>query len=247
MRPLTSPPTRGEYRASKAPVRAFADEQLFSPFCPFFSVRNLIEHLTIVVLVAASAATAEYCPPTNPTTRTRTIPPDETADQMPEGNADYSTDETNNAYSGSGGIVYGFDNTLDVDLAILVYSVGKAILLSLLALVAVIAGGTNNVASGLCALVDGGENNDASSDLTVVSGGTNNTESGLSSSVFGGFINEANNARAVVAGGRYNTVGGPQSSVFGGHRNDANNTGVVLSCGFINGASAEYTSCSAAC
>lgn len=108
------------------------------------------------------------------------------------------------AYSGSGGAVLGFSNTIT----------GRA---------ATVTGGNTNVASGDNASVSGGEGNTASGLNAAISGGSTNVASGRAASVTGGQSNNATAVAASVAGGAGNTASGVQSHVSGGgHPTTAN-------------------------
>jgi uncharacterized coiled-coil protein SlyX len=102
-----------------------------------------------------------------------------------------------NNYSQYGGLVVGFQNTINRAYAS-------------------VSGGTVNTASGLYASVSGGADNTASGNAASVSGGQVNTASEGYASVSGGSINKASGPYASVSGGSYNTASGINSSVSGG-------------------------------
>ena len=106
---------------------------------------------------------------------------------------------TNNAYSASGGIVSGNENTLGGDLAVLL-------------------GGQKNsfVSAGISAAIVGGKTNEAKAFRAVVAGGDGNIVSGKNSAIIGGFENKATDKDNVVAGGSKNTASGRKSAHFGG-------------------------------
>ena len=108
----------------------------------------------------------------------------------------------------------------------------------------VVAGGTNNTASGSYASVSGGANNEASGSSSSVSGGTNNTASGSYSSVSGGNNNDADGYASSVSGGFYNTASESYSSVSGGYINAASGTYSSISGGYHNTASGDRSSVS---
>jgi hypothetical protein len=144
-----------------------------------------------------------------------------------------------NAYSASGGIVSGSDNTIDVDLAVLLGGEGNSAVRS--GVGAVIAGGKDNVVSGLDAVVDGGAHNDAINTDAVVSGGRLNIASGVESFAAGGSSNDASGADSVNAGGFMNDASGDSSVNAGGRFNDASGHGSVNVGGRNNDASGTYS------
>jgi hypothetical protein len=144
-----------------------------------------------------------------------------------------------NAYSASGGIVSGSDNTIDVDLAILLGGEGNSAVAS--GVGAVIAGGKDNVVSGLDAVVDGGAFNDASNTNALVSGGFRNNASGVYSVAAGGLENDASGPTSVTAGGRNNEASGIFSFAAGGSRNKASGFLSVNAGGRFNDASGQFS------
>ncbi len=105
-------------------------------------------------------------------------------------------------FSGYGGFVAGFNNTIEGDFASA-------------------SGGRQNGALGANSSVSGGYGNDAVGENSSVSGGFRNKANGDNSSISGGFNNAADNETASVSGGAGNTARGRSSSVAGGARNTA--------------------------
>ncbi|MEY4300484.1 MAG: hypothetical protein RIR25_1720 [Verrucomicrobiota bacterium] len=83
--------------------------------------------------------------------------------------------------------------------------------------------GTNNTATGLSAVVAGGNGNTASGNAATVGGGAANTASGETGTVGGGYTNTASGFGATVSGGRTNTASGDFATIPGGQLNVATN------------------------
>jgi len=83
-----------------------------------------------------------------------------------------------------------------------------------------IAGGLNNLASGVAAMC-WGESNRATGTHSVVAGGLSDTASGSYSVVSGGAYNSATGSYSVVSGGENNSACGMYSVVVGGYNNTA--------------------------
>jgi hypothetical protein len=120
-------------------------------------------------------------------------------------------------FSGYGGLLSGFHNSLLVNFGALLggcfnSAVGKC---------ATVSGGTNNAANGDSSSVSGGHGNGANGDSSSVSGGASNIAFGASSSVSGGDGNHAIGNFSSVSGGDSNTASGDFSSVSGGESNAA--------------------------
>ena len=93
---------------------------------------------------------------------------------------------------------------------------------------AVISGGQNNTASGYNSTVGGGVSNAARANNTTVSGGYSNVAANDSSSVGGGFSNSAYQVGSTVSGGCCNTAANSHSAVGGGCCNVAGGSTLLL-------------------
>ncbi len=104
---------------------------------------------------------------------------------------------------------------------------------------AVISGGQGNTASGNISVVSGGSFNIASNTNAIVVGGTGNTASGDHSFIGGGTSNNAAGINSTVTGGTGNnpTTTGDFSFVGGGSNNSASGSISVVGGGSINTAS----------
>lgn len=99
------------------------------------------------------------------------------------------------------------------------------------------------VASGLRAVIGGGESNTASSTNVFVGGGSFNTASNAHATVAGGQSNSATQLRATVGGGASNTASGQLSTVAGGSANTAAGLVSVVAGGSINTANGASSWC----
>lgn len=107
-------------------------------------------------------------------------------------------------------------------------------------LYAVIVGGNNNTASGTQSVVIGGESNTASGTYSVVAGGNTNLASKTNSSVGGGFNNSASGTSSHVGGGTGHTTSGTTSYIGGGSSNTASGISSAVAGGSTNTASNTF-------
>lgn len=107
----------------------------------------------------------------------------------------------------------------------------------------VVAGGYNNeVAAGAdSSAVAGGVNNMITGINSFVGGGSGNTAGGLGSTVAGGINNVANSPGAAVAGGEGNLASGHHSAVVGGSGNQTGSEFSFIGGGLNNYAPEPYT------
>jgi len=82
-----------------------------------------------------------------------------------------------------------------------------------------IGGGTMNAASADCATIAGGSNNLASGVFSTIGGGALNVATNLGDTVSGGYSNWATGGYSTVAGGELNRADGLTSTVGGGYEN----------------------------
>ena len=133
-----------------------------------------------------------------------------------------------NTYSSYGGLVVGFDNSIEGSYSTVTGGAGNKATGEFSS----VSGGMYNVASGKYASVSGGHTNLASGNTANVSGGQKNTANGItSSSVSGGFSNTACGATSSVSGGNSNIASGSSSSVSGGQQNTASGLASTISGG----------------
>lgn len=141
----------------------------------------------------------------------------------------------NHNYSRYGGLVAGYQNTINGISAVVSggegnmasapsSSVSGGVLNTALGFASSVSGGANNTASGPNSSVSGGYTNNASGSLSSISGGSNNTAGGQYSSVSGGIANTASGFVSSISGGNTNIAGGARSSVSGGNSRTASNT-----------------------
>ncbi len=109
-----------------------------------------------------------------------------------------------NNYSGKGGVVFGYANSIS-------------------SVEATVTGGGGNMATSNQASVSGGGGNMATSNQASVSGGSDNTASGVYSSVSGGQRHVASGPSSSVSGGQGNVANGGAASVSGGNARTAPN------------------------
>jgi len=111
----------------------------------------------------------------------------------------------------SGGGLNGFENTVTGDHGTV--GGGRS---NQAGIIATVAGGINNAASGERSVVGGGTGNTASSSCSVVAGGDNNMAMGGSQATVGGGHNNTSNAQgATIPGGEDNTASGRYSFAAG--------------------------------
>ena len=106
------------------------------------------------------------------------------------------------SFSGTGGIVAGFLNSI----------AGRS---------STVSGGDHNTASADFAAISGGSDGIASGGASAISGGTRGTASGNWSSISGGDENTASGTYSSVTGGSDNIAAGTSSCVTGGENNVA--------------------------
>ncbi len=104
---------------------------------------------------------------------------------------------------------------------------------------AMVAGGLDNTASGICSAIGGGDSNIASGNSSVIGGGYLNTASGVSSAIGGGYSNTASAPSSAIGGGYSNTASGGLSAIGGGDSNTASGSASVVAGGYKNTASAS--------
>lgn len=121
-----------------------------------------------------------------------------------------------NRYSRYGGLVAGYGNTANNDIAS-------------------VSGGAYNTASATYASVSGGYGNAASNQYSSVSGGVFNTASGAYASVSGGYGNAASNQFSSVSGGWQNIASADYASVSGGRGCNTGSTTYLWSVGAQTG------------
>ena len=109
------------------------------------------------------------------------------------------------SYSGYGGLVAGFENTIASSYA----SVTGGVSNEALGPVSSVSGGQRNQASGLASSVSGGAGNSASGDNSSVSGGEINVAEGNSASISGGAAHFATSYNSSISGGLECTVDVP--------------------------------------
>ncbi len=98
-----------------------------------------------------------------------------------------------------------------------------------------VAGGYNNTANNLNAVISGGEVNIASGSDSTVGGGGVNTASGIDSTVGGGNNNTASGSLSTVPGGFNNTASGNESFAAGSYANAINFNSFVWNDGADSG------------
>lgn len=139
-------------------------------------------------------------------------------------------------YSRSGGLIAGFNNTVNGDYS----SVTSGMFNTVSGDLSSISGGYQNTASGPQTSVSGGYNNIASGGESSISGGGNNTTFGYTSSISGGESNTATDNFASVSGGDGNLASGNSASVSGGQHNTASGPHATVSGGNTEIASSPY-------
>ena len=105
---------------------------------------------------------------------------------------------------------------------------------------AVVCGGSHNLASVVRTFVGGGMNNAATVDSAAIVGGINNQASGRYAFVGGGFGNRATDLNATVGGGSGNLAGYRRATVAGGSINQATSVASTVGGGVDNIASGAY-------
>jgi hypothetical protein len=108
----------------------------------------------------------------------------------------------------------------------------------------VVAGGTENYASGYTATISGGIQNLADGDYSVVGGGETNKADGLGSTVAGGWRNTATDRFATIGGGLNNITpaGTWYPTIAGGQENEVTGEGGFVGGGLGNTASGQLSS-----
>ena len=105
---------------------------------------------------------------------------------------------------------------------------------------AVVCGGSHNLAAVVRTFVGGGMQNSATADSAAIVGGINNLASGRYAFVGGGFGNRATELNATVGGGSGNLAGYPRATVAGGSINQATSVASAVGGGVSNIASGAY-------
>ena len=105
-----------------------------------------------------------------------------------------------------------------------------------------VSGGKNNIASGDCAVVVGGDESTASGTRATVSGGETNAAGGNYSSIGGGASNGASGTGATIGGGESNLASSNHATVGGGSGNAAGGIRATISGGSANTTSESYAS-----
>ncbi len=124
---------------------------------------------------------------------------------------------TRHNYPSYGGLVVGYQNTIDGDYSSVTGGTGNKASNSY----TWVGGGTGNTASGQYSSVSGGQDNTASGYMSSVSGGTGNVASGQISSISGGSTHVAFGNYSSISGGNGNRTNGSYASVSGGQNNTA--------------------------
>ena len=123
---------------------------------------------------------------------------------------------SNHNYSSYGGLVAGFQNTIEGR-----YSFVSGFANNASGAGSSVSGGLLNTASGYYSSVSGGYKNEASGSNSSVTGGRNNNASAIYSSVNGGGNNAASGSCSSVSAGHNNEASVQFSSVIGGQNNTA--------------------------
>lgn len=105
---------------------------------------------------------------------------------------------------------------------------------------AVVGGGSSNMASGFRSTIGGGARNTANRDSTTIAGGFGNVASGAHATVSGGNVNAALEVNATVSGGAGNIAGDRHSTVGGGTINIAQGFISTIAGGLGNHAGGAY-------
>jgi hypothetical protein len=137
------------------------------------------------------------------------------------------------SYSTFGGLISGYDNTLDGAAGALIGGSSNFVSNDF----SVVSGGYNNEADEVYSVVSGGHSNDATGRYSVVSGGYDNEAAGNYSAVSGGYGNTSDGAYSTVSGGYSNEATGDYSAVSGGYGNEASGSKSAVSGGSYNEAS----------
>jgi len=106
--------------------------------------------------------------------------------------------------------------------------------------IAVVCGGSHNLAAVVRTFVGGGMDNQATADSAAIVGGINNQATGRYAFVGGGFGNRATDLNATVGGGSGNLAGYRRATVAGGSVNQATSVASTVSGGVSNVASGAY-------
>lgn len=106
---------------------------------------------------------------------------------------------------------------------------------------AVIGGGNYNKSSSFDSTVAGGSFNSATGIATTVGGGSSNTASGNQSTVSGGSSNTASGTQSTISGGRSNQATVPYATVAGGQANFSTADYAFIGGGYFNIASGQYS------
>lgn len=107
---------------------------------------------------------------------------------------------------------------------------------------AVVGGGESNKSSNFDSTVAGGSFNQATGIASTVGGGSANQATGNQSTVAGGSSNLATNFRATIGGGRFNAASGQYATIAGGQDNTASGNHTFNGGGELNVVSGAYAS-----
>jgi len=105
---------------------------------------------------------------------------------------------------------------------------------------AVIGGGENNKSTNFDSTVAGGSTNQATGIASTVGGGSSNQATGNQSTVAGGSSNLATNSQATIGGGRFNAASGQYATIAGGQDITASGNHTFNGGGELNVVSAVY-------
>lgn len=105
---------------------------------------------------------------------------------------------------------------------------------------AVIGGGENNKSTNFDSTVAGGSTNQATGIASTVGGGSGNQATGNQSTVAGGSSNLATNSQATISGGRFNAASGQYATIAGGQDITASGNYTFNGGGELNVVSAIY-------